>query len=551
MKHALLVLFLMPLIVSATETPTTPSKVEEVTFFLSGAQVKRVAPISFSEGVSEIVLNDLEPNINAGSLILAGQGGFTLLSYRVESRVIQPKQTQLTDPLALRLLKSIEAAKDSIEELTYVRSDIDYRREVINNEKRLLINNPINQGTSIGDSLQLLQGAVSYLRERLNEVNELLIELDRETKELSLEQARLNQRWQALQQEYNAEFPTKSSYYDWRLVLTVEAEMAGKGKVDFSYLVNQAGWSPEIEFRSQGVGSPMIIQQRAQIYQNTGKDWNKIKLYVSTSNPLTNKEKPFLQPWLVQLVDYQKTVAPAMTNMRVYSSEEEQLDETADFDIPLAQMNVPAVSSTEQLAHKRYEFDRMYSIKGNGQYPIRVNLERAELACDYRLVAVPKLDDRVFVMARFGDWKSFMLPNPTARLYYENTYLGELNLNNQYYADTLELSMGVDDGLRVRRELVMEKSKDKLIGSRKTQERTFCYTVENFKNAPVTVFIQDHLPLSRQDELKIERLECEEGDYDVLNGLIEWQFDVMAKGKRKFECGFKVSYPKDKTLTGL
>lgn len=550
MKHALLVLILTPWIIVAAESPTTPSKVEEVTFFISGAQVKRVAPISFLEGVSEIVLNDLEPNINAGSLILAGQGAFTLLSYRVESRVIQPKQTQLTDPMARKLLGSIEAVKDSIEELVYMKSDIDFRREVINNEKRLLINNPINQGTSIGDSLQLLQGAVSYLRERLNEVNKLLIGLDRETKELSLKQARLNQRYQALQQEYNAEFPTKSAYYDWRLVLTVEAETAGKGKVDFSYLVNQAGWSPEIEFKSQGVGSPMIIQQRAQIYQNTGKDWDEVKLFVSTSNPNTSKAKPFLQPWVVQLVDQNRTSPVMMDALQVYEESNEITPRSAEAT-GLVKMNVSAVTSTDQLAHKRYEFDRLYSIKGNGGYPIRVNLERAELACDYRLVAVPKLDDRVFVMARFGDWKSFMLPNPTARLYYENTYLGELNLNNQYYADTLELSMGVDDGLRVRRELVIEKSKSKLIGSRKTQERTFCYTVENFKNEPVTVFIQDHLPLSRQDELKIERLECKEGDYDVINGTIEWQFDVLAKGKRKFECGFKISYPKEKTFTGL
>jgi len=550
MKHVLLVLCMLPYLGFSTEHGTTSSKVEEVTFFLSGAQVKRGAPISFESGLNEIVLNGLEPNLNAGSLVLAGTGDFTLLGYRIENRVIQPKQIRETDPKAIELLSAIGRVNDSIAELAYVRKDIDFRREVINNEKRLLLNNPINQGTSIGDSLQLLQGAVSYFRERLNEVNEILLDLDRETAFVNLEQARQNQRLQALRQEYNDDFPTISPYYDWRMVLTIEAENKGTGNIDFSYLVNQAGWSPEIEFRSQGVGAPMILQQRAQLYQNTGNDWDRVKLFVSTSNPNSSKAKPFLQPWILQLVDEYRAANVRVDAVQVYSASESIAEDAVD-DRELVKMNLPAVTSSDQLAHKRYEFDRLYSFKGNAKNPIRVNLERAELECDYRLVAVPKLDDRVFVMARFGDWKEFMLPNPTARLYYENTYLGELNLTQQYFADTLELSMGVDDGLRVRRELVMGKSKDKLLGGRKTTEKTFCYTIENFKSEPITLFIQDHLPISRQGDLKIERLECKEGNFDEGNGFIEWSFDVAGKSKQKFECGFKVSYPKEKHLVGL
>ena len=518
------------------------SKVDEVTFFLSGAQVKRSAPFQFRSGVHEVVLHDLEPGIDPGSIILTGQGDFTLLSYRHETRTVQPDDSEPPDSTAKLLRKKIKAAEDSLTELTYWRQDLSFRLEVVKNEKRLLLNNPINQGAAISDSLQLLQDAVAYLRQQLNEVNAMVVKLNREKAELNAAQNHLDQRLAALRQDYNNRYPKKNTRYDYRIVLAVDAEKAGSGQVNFSYLVRSAGWTPEIEFRSQGYGKPMILQQRAQLYQKTGKDWNNVELFVSTGNPISHRNKPMLQPWVLRIIEASR-VNNTLKGMAVYEaiSADMEAGEEMVAEQDLIRYHHPLVSTTQQLAYRRYSFDRKFSIRGNASYTIRVKLDRAELDCAYRLVAVPKLDERVYVQARFTDWQEYMLPNAQAKLYYENTFIGQIQLDGSLYTDTLELSMGIDEGLRVTRELIMSKSKNKIIGNKSVQERIYRYIAQNFRSTEVRLYVQDHLPLSRQDGLEIEKLECGDGRYTASDGMIEWELILPAKGTKEFECGSRIS----------
>ena len=550
----LLVLVLAALFsITAFAEGEVSSKVEEVTFFLSGAQVNRSADINYNSGIQEIILHDLEPGINAGSIVLTGTGDFTLLSYRYETRTKQPKNEEPNDATARALQRKIKAAEDSLSDMQYWSKNLAFRLEVLNNEKRLLLNNPINQGTAIADSLQLLQDAVAYLRQRLNEVNDALVDHSREQEGYNETRQHLQQRIAALRQDFQGRYPVKSAYYDYRLVLAVEADRAGSGNIEFTYLVNSAGWTPEIEFRSNGYGEPMEIQQRARVYQNTGKNWDNVDLLVSTSNPTSHRNKPYLQPWILSLVERAQTRnAGVLESVQVYKAEAE-IDsvEEAPKELTVASYDVAQVTRVEQLAFKLFSFDRKFSIKSGSAYPLRVKLERAELDCDYRLVAVPKLYNAVFVQARFADWQEYMLPNAKAKLYYQNTFLGQLQMNKNMFADTLELSMGIDEGLSVTRELVLTKSKNSIIGKRVKQERVYRYIVENFKSTAVELYIQDHMPLSLQDGLEVERLECRNGSYTETDGMIEWKFDLGPRAKEEFECGFEVSYPKDKVLRGL
>ncbi|QTN39540.1 DUF4139 domain-containing protein [Cryomorphaceae bacterium] len=552
MKHLLTAALAVLLSFSVSAEGEIISEVDEVTFFLSGAQIKRSADIQFSAGIQEVILHGLEPSINPSSIILAGTGPYTLLSYRHEIRTIQPDNAEPTDPRARELQAKIKAADDSLSDMRYWQQDMRFRLDVLKNEKRLLLENPINQGQAIGDSLELLKNAVDYLSKRLTIVNDALLELQREEALYTQTGGRLGQRLQALRQEYQSLYPTKNPYYDYRLVLTIDAERAGSGSMDFSYTVPSAGWQPEIEFRSNGYGEPMELQQRALLHQNTGTDWKGIDLFVSTSNPAGYRNKPMLQPWVLNFIQRgARRDAALLDAVQVYAAEEDVADEEVMDAVIVQSFDVAQAKSYQQLAYKRFEFDRKFTVKSGAAYPVRVKLESAKLDCEYRLVAVPKLDSRVYVQARFADWQEYMLPDAKAKLYYQNMFLGELAIHQNMYADTLEVSMGFDDGIQVTRELLMSGSKNRIIGKRIEQERVYSYRVQNFKSSPVTVYIEDHIPLSRQEGLEIERMECRKGSYTEHDGKLEWKFDLDGKATETYECGFRVSYPKDKVVQGL
>ena len=545
---AAILLFTAPL----RANPEFPSKAEEVTFFLSGAQVKRSAAVTLESGVQQLVLSGLEPGISPSSIILAGVGDFTILSYRYDVHTI-PAETRGDDTPEIRTLrKQLRAVEDSLSEMVYWQDALNFRLEVLNNEKRLLLNNDLNQGTAIGDSLQLLSGTVTYLRERLSLVNDELVAQKREQAEYHRTREALNQRKRLLDQDLRDATVEKPSSYDYRLMVSVEAERATAGQIHFSYVVQSAGWAPEIEFRSNGYGQPIAIQQRARIYQQTGMEWSDVELFVSTSNPASHQNKPMLQPWVLALVSPVQNIAAVQTG--VYMQEEAQLLDAVvieDREVARLSSKEVQVQVSQQLAYQRFSFDRTFSIRSGHEFAMRVKLKRADLPCTYRLVAVPKLSSKVFVEAQLPDWQEYMLPGADIKLYYENTYLGDLRLSPRNYADTLRLSMGVDDGIRVQRELVMEKSKSQVIGRRVKQERIYRFTAENFKSTPVELFIEDQWPLSRQEDLTVERLDCLPGQLNSETGMVVWRLDLDAKGRESFECGFEVSYPKDRELRGL
>jgi hypothetical protein len=46
-----------------------------------------------------------------------------------------------------------------------------------------------------------------------------------------------------------------------------------------------AGWTPAYDLRAKGVGQPIDLLMKAQVTNNTGEDWSKVELSLSSGNP--------------------------------------------------------------------------------------------------------------------------------------------------------------------------------------------------------------------------------------------------------------------------
>ena len=81
--------------------------------------------------------------------------------------------------------------------------------------------------------------------------------------------------------------------------ITVSAKAAVTGKLNFSYVVSNAGWTPLYDLRSDSNTGKINLTYKAQVYQTTGLDWDNVGLTISTNNPNVNKTKPTLNPWYI------------------------------------------------------------------------------------------------------------------------------------------------------------------------------------------------------------------------------------------------------------
>jgi len=255
---------------------------------------------------------------------------------------------------------------------------------VLNNEKRIIENNGIIKGNSkVNDSIPLLAHAIEFYHHKMNKINSELLKHKKYKAILNKIQNRMNARLQTLNNynQNNRLKPLANTPPIYKITITVSAKETTYGRVNISYLVNNAGWIPQYDLRSKASNSTIDLTYKAQVYQNTGIKWNNIRLSLSTNNPYANKTKPELQPWYIYYAtNYshqsvkQKSISYSANKRKELAPQaiqSESLAEINDSDMDLYEEK--AVTSTqftkmiEQLISVEYAIDLPYTIDSNNE----------------------------------------------------------------------------------------------------------------------------------------------------------------------------------------
>src|SRR5437868_6141962 len=77
-------IFFIAIAAKADEGQKVASKVQKVTVFLNGAQVTRTAMVNINAGTTDLIFNDISPELDARSLQVHANGDFTILAVKHE-----------------------------------------------------------------------------------------------------------------------------------------------------------------------------------------------------------------------------------------------------------------------------------------------------------------------------------------------------------------------------------------------------------------------------------------------------------------------------------
>lgn len=114
--------------------------------------------------------------------------------------------------------------------------------------------------------------------------------------------------------------------------------------------------------------------------------------------------------------------------------------------------------------------------------------------------------------------------------------------------DTLNISLGKDKAIVVKRTLLKDYSSKRFIGSNKTDTRQYEIVIRNNKSLPVNIIIEDQLPISTQKEIEVQDRKYEGAKLDEDTQRITWQLTVDSKKENKIGFKYEVKYPKEKVL---
>jgi uncharacterized protein (TIGR02231 family) len=194
-----------------------------------------------------------------------------------------------------------------------------------------------------------------------------------------------------------------------------------------------------------------------------------------------------------------------------------------------------------------YRTDDKYSLESDGK-TTTIGIRQFEVPAIYDYYSAPKIDPTAYLTARVINWQDFNLQSGEASLYFEGTYLGKTYIDLASTADTLSLSLGKDNGVRVSRKLLKEYSSKKFIGSNRTDERQYEISVRNAKPVPVNITLVDQVPVSVTREISVEDVKTAEAQIDKESGIATWAISLLPGQEKKLEIGYSVKYAKDRKL---
>jgi hypothetical protein len=194
-----------------------------------------------------------------------------------------------------------------------------------------------------------------------------------------------------------------------------------------------------------------------------------------------------------------------------------------------------------------FEIQDPYTVPNDGKV-YTADINNVELNALYEYYCAPKLDASAFLTARVTDWQDLNLLPGQANLFFEGTFLGSSYLDVYNAGDTLNLSLGKDKGVVVKRTLMKQFSARKFLGSNRTDTRQYEIAVRNNKQQPIRIVIEDQFPVSTNKDIEVDKLSYDNAKLDDDTKKITWSLTVDSKKEDKLQMGYSVKYPKDKML---
>ena len=515
------------------------TSIKDITVYLSGATISRTGSLSLPSGNSMVVIKDLPQDLNPQSIQVNGKGEFTILS--VVHQINYLKEQEKT--------KEILVLEDSLE-ILYDQINVENGMiAVYSNEESLLLANKELGGQNTGVSVASLKEASDFYRTRLADIKNKQITITKKLKKLQLRVTAINNQLVAKNAKKN--IPTSE------IVVMVTADQAVNAVFTVSYLVYTAGWSPSYDLRAKNVNNPIEIAYKANVYQTTGENWENVLLTLSTSNPQLSGTKPNLNTWFLSYYNPysyswttdtknkgarmdKKAEAPAAA----YERESVTLNEVAIVDANAASTYTSVTESTTSI---EFEISKPYDIPCNGQ-TYTVEMTKSTLPATYEYYAVPKVDKDAFLLARVTGWETLNMLSGNVYLYFEGTYVGQSYFDSRSTSDTLDLSLGRDKNIVIKREKLKDFSSKSLVGLNQKESRGFEISVRNKKSTSITIVIDDQIPVSTDKDLVVEKTDISNAKYDEPSGRLTWKYDVKAAETKKMKLVYSVKYPKDKSV---
>lgn len=502
---------------------TVSPKISDVTVYLSGATIESSVSATIPSGVSYVTLTDLPTMVSEESIQLAGIGDFTIMNVSFQ---LSNAQTHKVDSLTKLQLELIDRA-----------TNLSNEKDVYNQSITMLDANKEIKGTTSNLNTVELDKFLKYYQAELLKLKTKIFETD---KELAIVKNTLAQ--------VNSELSVyKRAQKKGEVVVGVSSKKEQKITLELSYFITNASWTPYYEVRVADVNKDMEVTYKAKVFQASGYDWNNVNITLSTGDPTLNGTAPVLSKWLLREnhVTYRKSYA-VVKNAVAYDAIQENEEEMAAVEMPVKKAAGITTTTNAKMTSIEFAIQEKFSIKSS-QNDATLTVNKYSLPADYVYRCVPKLDKHAYLVAKATDFSKYNFLSGDATLYLGGKYVGTSYLNISQTTDTLQFSLGQDNGIVIERTLSDEFNKKSSVGKNYKQSVSWTITARNNKSNNIQIEIQDNMPVSSMSSVVVSNESFEGATRNDAN-IVTWKYDLKPSETKTMKLSYTVTYPKIMSL---
>lgn len=496
-------------------------RVTEVSLLEDRAQVTRRGRVELASGPQRVVVEGVAAVIVDKTIAVRFEGASVhLIEARIERRTLvrDADRSERIQPL----LAEARALDHRIEGL-------EARRSGAHHEGVQLASMLDMAHAEIAEDVAFGRSSFPTWGESLDAIGEKwrAAELEREGLEHELEvireeRERLGERISSLQQ------PSDEVSSDLRLELDVGS--AGEVEIEVRYVVPGACWRPiHVAELEEGDDEAVVgFRTEACIWQNTGEDWNDVRVHLSTERASLGVTPP-------RLASDEIHTRPKEKDIVVEARQEEVED--AGFGASPGRIRVSDVPGIEDGGEPReLTVARPVHVPSDGR-PVRVHLDESRCEAELSWVVMAERVSKVLVKTVLENrGVQPLLPGPV-ELIRRGGLVGRTSIPFVAAGERFELGWGPDPELRVARFEREKKSKSSALSAWTTVPREVEVLISNLGADPRTVEVVECIPVSEIEKVKITPRpeETSEGVQPDRDGILRWRVRIepFARERRR------------------
>jgi len=528
----------------------TKAKVTAVKVYRNSAELQNTVSFSIPSGISEIVIGNISEEINEKTIqIGVNSKNISILSSQFTSDYSTDFKMDTTNPQIKKVNDSIKIVENLISKN---RIELDANKKAV---ELLDKNQTVLVGSNSSNVAQLTQLTEFYTNKRI-ELENKLVSLKTKGDDLSKKLSRLKSSLKTKEQKEAEEFA------DGVIVLKLMSPAAGNIKLNINYLTDNVSWKPYYEIKAEKISAPLDVTFKAIVKQNTGLDWKGVKLTLINGNSSRNNYAPTVSPWFIYARSpkereiQREEIASKSAAIRIrgmgsvnaaeYDDQYKELEGRAEsVAVGYAGFNV----NTNEL-NTSYNIDIPYDILSNNEDHL-ISLYQQKIPADYQYFTAPNYNREAYLLAKIKDFSKYNLVSAPASIIFENMYIGETRISPDQTNNEMNITLGNDPKISIRREEVQDKSGEKFLSSYREKVITYDLVIKNNKKEQISIEVKDRFPLSNNEAVKIEVLDKSGAAKDDEKGFLTWNIKLSPSETKKLRVSYKVRYPKDYTINGL